>query len=83
MSKDLDHDIRETIVLAEISTQYWHEIPNEYQEMFKIKAIDQPNFRSEYQKDKEWNELRKPFIECLKLVKEREDYIRANYKTEP
>jgi len=51
--------------------------------MFKIKAIDQPNFRSEYQKDKEWNELRKPFIECLKLVKEREDYIRANYKTEP
>ena len=79
MSKDLDHDIRETIVLAEISSQDWHDLPNEYKEGFKIKAIDQPNFRAEYEKDKEWKELRKPFIEKLKEVKEREDYIRANY----
>ena len=80
MSKDLHHDLRETIVLAEISSQGWHEIPNEYQEMFKIKAIDQPNFRSEYEKDKEWKDRRVLFIEQLKHMKEREDYIRAIYK---
>jgi len=80
MSKELFHDLRETFVLAEIESSEWSNLPNEYQERFKIKAVDQPNFRAEYEKDKEWQELRKPFITALKAVKSREDEIRTNHK---
>ena len=79
MSKDLHHDLREVTIIAETDEASWNALPEKYKEVFKMKRVEMPNFKPIYENDPEWKERRKPFIDSLKRVKEREDEIRANY----
>lgn len=80
MSKELWEAQRETEIIARMSEETYLSIPVETRGKMQLKSIDEPNFKPIYEKDKEWKELNKVFIEALKSRKEREDEIRANYK---
>lgn len=82
MSKDLHNDLRETYIYATIDEERFMEIPSALREEMTIKRIDQPNFRSVYENDEKWKELHKEVVKALQARSEREDEIRANFKTE-
>lgn len=80
MSKELFEQQRETEIVAQMNEAIYLQIPSELRESMKLKSIDEPDWKSIYQADKQWQELHKEFIEALKAQKQREDEIRAANK---
>lgn len=81
MSKELFEQQRETEIIAQMSEELYLQIPSELRQSMKLKSIDEPNWKEVYKTDKEWNELNAIFVEALKARINREDEIRANFKT--
>jgi len=82
MSKELFHDLREIEIIAEMNERVYMDIPSHIRDQMKIKRIDQPNFRPIYEQDSEWKKRHQAVIDAAKLRSEKEDEIRANFKTE-
>ena len=82
MSKELYEDLREIQIIAELTEEQYLGIPSALREEMTIKRIDQPNFRSVYESDKEWKERHKEVKKALQERSEVEDKIRANHKIE-
>jgi hypothetical protein len=82
MSKDLFNDLRETYIYATIDEERFMEIPSALREEMTIKRIDQFNFRPLYEQDSEWKKRQEAVKKALQARSEREDEIRANFKTD-
>ena len=80
MSKELFEQQRETEIIAQMSEELYLQIPSELRNSMKLKSIDEPNWKDVYKADKKWKELNTIFVEALKVRRNREDEIRANFK---